>query len=111
MVLDREAGGPNPYTTGHPHWPGAQGRTTHPYHFRWEFLPELVYDSGAIKEPAHTGTSKGLSQAINRRPVRKFLPNYENVYVTIQSHGHSAGAWTHTETANEVRNTLPNPQK
>ena len=62
---------------------------------------------GAIKDPAHTGTSKGLSQAINRGPIRKFLPNYVNVHVTIQSHGHSAGVWTHCAIANEVRVELP----
>ena len=50
------------------------------------------YDRGAIKDPAHTGTSKGLSQAINREPIRKFLTKYANVSVTIQSHGLSAGA-------------------
>ena len=49
------------------------------------------YDRGAIKDPAHTGTSKGLSQAINRGPIRKCLLEYANVYVTIQSHGLSAG--------------------
>ena len=53
------------------------------------------YDRGAIKDQADTGTSKGLSQAINRGPIRKFLPKYANVYVTIQSHGLSAGARTH----------------
>ena len=31
------------------------------------------YDRGAIKGPPHTGTSEGLSQAINRGPIRKFL--------------------------------------
>ena len=61
------------------------------------------YDSGAIKDPAHTGTSKGLSQAINRGPIRKFLPNYANVYVTIQSHGLSAGVRTHYVTAHGVQ--------
>ena len=64
------------------------------------------YDRGAIKSPPHTGTSEGLSQAINRRPIRKFLPDYANVYVTIQSHGFSAGARTHYVTANGVRNGL-----
>ena len=64
------------------------------------------YDRGAIKDPAHTGTSKGLSQAINRGPIRKFLPMYANVYETIQSHGLSAGAQTHYVTANGVRNGL-----
>ena len=64
------------------------------------------YDRGAIKDPAHTGTSKGLSQAINRGPIRKFLPKYANIYVTIQSHGLSAGAWSHYVTANAVRNGL-----
>ena len=49
------------------------------------------YDRGAMKDPAHTGTSKGLSLAINRGPIRKFMPKYANVYVTIQSHGLSAG--------------------
>ena len=54
------------------------------------------YDRGAITDPAHTGTSEGLSQAIiNRGQIRKFLPNYANVHVTIQSHGLSAGAQTH----------------
>ena len=60
------------------------------------------YDREAIKDPAHTGTSKGLSQAINRGPSRKFLSKYANV--TIQSHGLSAGARTHYVTANGVRN-------
>ena len=64
------------------------------------------YDRGAIKDPAHTGTSEGLSQAINRGPIRKFLPKYANVYVTIQSHGLSAGARTHYVTADGVRNGL-----
>ena len=64
------------------------------------------YDRGAIKDPAHTGTSRELSQAIFRGPIRKFLPKYANVYVTIQSHGLSAGAWTHYVTANGVRNEL-----
>ena len=61
---------------------------------------------GAIKDPAHTGTSKGLSQAINRGPIGKFLPKYANVYVNSQSHGLSAGARTHYVTANGVRNGL-----
>ena len=65
-----------------------------------------LYDRGTIKDPAHTGTSKGLSQAINRGPIRKFLPKYTNVYVTIQSDGRCAGAWTHYVTANGVRNGL-----
>ena len=59
---------------------------------------------GAIKDQACTGTSKGLSQTINRGPIRKFLPKYANVNVTFQSHGLSAGAWTHYVTANGVRN-------
>ena len=46
------------------------------------------------KDPAHAGTSKGLPQAINRGPLRKYLPKYANVYVTIQSHGLSAGGGT-----------------
>ena len=58
------------------------------------------YDREAIKDRAHTGTSKGVSQAINRGPIRKFLPKYGNVYVTIQGHGLSAGAQTHYVTAN-----------
>ena len=52
------------------------------------------YDRGAIKDPAHTGTRKGLSQAIHRGPIRKFLPRYANVYVTIQGHGLSSSALT-----------------
>ena len=64
------------------------------------------YDSGAINDPAHAGTSKGLSKAMNRGPIRKFLPKYANVYVTIQSHGLSVGAWPHYVTANGVRNGL-----
>ena len=64
------------------------------------------YDRGAIKDPAHTGTSKGLSQAINKGPIREFLPKYANVYVAIQSHGLSAGARSHYVTANGVRNGL-----
>ena len=68
------------------------------------------YDRGAIKDLAHTGTSKGLSQTINRGPIRKFLPKYANVYVSIQSHGLSAGAQTHYVTANGVRNGLASVQ-
>ena len=64
------------------------------------------YDREAIKDPAHIGTSKGLFLAINRGSVRKFLPKYANVYVTIQSHGLSAGARTHYVAANVVRNGL-----
>ena len=64
------------------------------------------YDRGTIKDPAHTRTSKGLSQAINRGPIRKFLPKYAHVYVTIQSHGLSAGAQAHYVTANGLRNRL-----
>ena len=67
------------------------------------------YDRGAIKDPAYTETSKGLFQAINREPIRKFLPKYANVYVTIQSHGLSEGARTHYVTANLVRNRLSLP--
>ena len=62
------------------------------------------YGRGAIKDQAHTGTSKGIAQAIKRGPIRKFLTNYANVYVTIQSHALSAGVWTHYVTANGVRN-------
>ena len=64
------------------------------------------YDRGAIKDPAHTGTSKGLSKAINRGPIRKFQPKYANVYATIQSHGLSAGVRTHYVTANGIRDGL-----
>ena len=64
------------------------------------------YDRGAIKDPARTGTSKGLPQAINRGPIRTFLPYYANIYVTIQSHAPSAGVRTHYVTANGVRNGL-----
>ena len=64
------------------------------------------YGRGAIKDQAHTGTSKGLSQAINRGPIRKFLPNYANVYVTIQSHAVSAVVRSHYVTAYGVRNGL-----
>ena len=64
------------------------------------------YDKGAIKDQAHTGTSKGLPQVINRGPIRKFLPKYANVYVTIQNHALSAGAQTHYVTANGVRDGL-----
>ena len=64
------------------------------------------YDRGVIKDQAHTGTSKGLSQTINRGLIREFLPKNANVDVTIQSHGLSAGARTHYVTANGVRNGL-----
>ena len=59
-----------------------------------------------MKDPAHTGTSKGLFQVTNRGPIRKFLPKYANVYVTIQSHGLSAGVQTQYVTANRVRKGL-----
>ena len=59
-----------------------------------------------MKDPPHTGTSKGQSQALNRGPVRKFRPKYANVYVAIQSHGLTAGAGTHYVTANVVRDGL-----
>ena len=61
---------------------------------------------GAIKDPAHTGTSKGFVQAKRRGPIRKIRPNYANCNVTIQSHALSAGAQTHYATINEVRNGL-----
>ena len=64
------------------------------------------YDTGAIKDRAHTGTSKGLSQVINRGPIRKIQPKYAKVYVTIQSHGLSAGGRTHYVTSNGVRDGL-----
>ena len=64
------------------------------------------YDRGTIKDIAHTGTGKGLSHAINRGPIRKFLSKYAYVYVTIQGHGLSAVAWTHYVTTNGVRNGL-----
>ena len=67
------------------------------------------YDRGAIKDTAHTGTSKGLPQAINRGPIRKFQRKYANVYFTIQSHGLSAGARSHYLTSNGVRNGLQAP--
>ena len=67
------------------------------------------YDRGAIKDPVHTGTSKGLSQTINGGPIRKFLPKYANVYVTIQSHVLSEDVRTHYVTANGVRNGLVGP--
>ena len=56
------------------------------------------YDKGA--------TRKGLSQAINRGPIRKFLQKYTNVYVTIQSHDLSAGAQTQYVTAYGVKDGL-----
>ena len=59
-----------------------------------------------MKDLANTGTSKGISQAINRGLIRKFLPKDANVYVTIQSHGLSAGSRTHYVTAYGVRNGL-----
>ena len=59
-----------------------------------------------MQDHAHTGTSKGLSHATNRGPIRKFLPQYANVYITIQSHGLSAGVRTHYVTADKVRNEL-----
>ena len=59
-----------------------------------------------MKDPAPTGTSSGLSQAINRGQITKHLPYYANIYVTIQSHGLSAGARPHYTTANEARNGL-----
>ena len=36
------------------------------------------------KDQAHTGTSYGVPQAINSGLIRKFFPNYTNVYVTFQ---------------------------
>ena len=67
------------------------------------------YDWGTIKDPPHTGSNKGLSQAIKGGPIRKFLPKYVNVYVTIQSHGLSADEWTHYVTTNGVSNRLTKP--
>ena len=64
------------------------------------------YDRGTIKDRAHTGTSKGLSQVINSGPIRKFQQKYANVYVTIQSHGLSAGVRSHYVTINGVRDGL-----
>ena len=61
------------------------------------------YERGAIKDPAHTGTSKRVSQAINRKPIRKVLPNYANVNAIIQSHALSVGARSHYATTNGGR--------
>ena len=105
----------------HPHLPPA-----HPHPRPWEvhasqglkvglYTPPILggnsylswfYDRGTIKDRAHTGTSKGLSQVINSGPIRKFQPKYANVYVTIQSHGLSAGVRTHYVTINGVRDGL-----
>ena len=66
-------------------------------------IPTLAgFMTGGQYKTQHTGTSKGLSQAINRGPIRKFLPKYANVYVTIQSHS----AYV---TVNGVRNGLRGP--
>ena len=73
----------------------------------WNSHLNWFYERGTIKDPAHTGTSKGIAQAIKRGPIRKFLPKYANVYVTIQSHALSAGVRPHYVTANGVRNGLP----
>ena len=73
-------------------------------HLNW------FHDRGAIKDLAHTGTTKGIAQAIKRGPIRKFLPNYANVYVTIQSHALSAGVQTHYIIANGARNGLTKHQ-
>ena len=85
---------------------------------RWDYTPlpfiggnsylSWCYGRGAIRDQARKGTSKGLSQAIKRGPIRKFLPKYmyANVYVTIQGRGFSAGAWTHYVTVNGFRNGL-----
>ena len=67
------------------------------------------HDRGAIKGPPRTGTSRGLSQAINRGQIRKFLPKYANVYVT--NLGLSAGIRSHYITANWVRNGLLGNQR
>ena len=75
----------------------------HPCRFRWEYLP---IKAGFMTGPSHTETSERLSQAMNRGPIRKFLPNYANVYVSIQSHGLSAGVQTHYVTDNGVRTGL-----
>ena len=61
------------------------------------------YDRGAIKDPSHTEASQVLSQAINRGPIRKFLPKYADVYVTIQGHGLSESVRTHYVTASGGR--------
>ena len=61
------------------------GKSTLARGSRWDYTPlpfkvgisylSWFYDRGAIKDPVHTG----LSQAINRGPIRKFLPKYANV--------------------------------
>ena len=74
----------------------------------WYSYLSWFYDRGSIKDPAHTGTSTGISQSINMGPIRKSLPTYANVYVTIQGHGLSAGARTHYVTAKgRHQNSLP----
>ena len=60
-----------------------------------------------MKDPAHTGTNKELSQAINRGPIRKIPAKVcKCINVAIQSHSLSAGARAHYVTANGVRNGL-----
>ena len=70
-------------------------------------IPTLAgFMTGGNKDRAHTGTSKGLSKAINRGPIRKFQPKYANVYVTIQSHALSEGVQPHYVTADGIRDGL-----
>ena len=61
------------------------------------------YDRGAIKDPAHTGTSKWLSQAINGGPIPakvcKCLCNHSEPWSQCRCRNHYV-------TANGVRNGL-----
>ena len=65
------------------------------------YLSCFFMTAGA-RSSTHRNQQRDISHSINRRPIRKCLPNNANVYATIQSHGLSARS-------NAVRNGLGRP--
>ena len=59
--------------------------SVHPCHFRWEFPPKLVLCEKGNKEPPHTGTSRGVPQAINRKPMRKVLTHFNHPVIAMDT--------------------------
>ena len=66
---------------------GGQMMTVHPHHFRCEFPPNMVLCEEGNKEPQNTGTSRGVPQAINSKPMRKVLTNLNHPVTAMDTVG------------------------
>ena len=76
----------------------------------------LFFFNGAIKEPASTPvTSGGVTLPMITQPIRIFLENYANVYVSSQGHWLCVHVWTLLSTSRMDKNStgygiIPHPQ-